>query len=75
MVWLVDSEGLGGRGHPDGTTWSHHKAFYFTTSRRVTPVPVAARSKESVCDLSLLGIAGSNPAGRHGCSSLVSVVT
>ena len=27
------------------------------------PVPVAARTKEWVCDHSLTGIAGSNPAG------------
>jgi hypothetical protein len=38
------------------------------------PIPGAARSKAWVCDRSLAGIAGSNPAGRHGCLSLVSVV-
>ena len=38
------------------------------------PVPVAARSKAWVCDRSLDGIAGSNPAGGHGCKSVVSVV-
>ena len=27
------------------------------------PLPVATRSKEWVCELSLAGIAGSNPAG------------
>jgi hypothetical protein len=28
------------------------------------PIPVATRSKAWVCGLSLVGIAGSNPAGR-----------
>jgi hypothetical protein len=35
---------------------------------------VAARSKAWVCGRSLAGIAGSDPAGGHGCLSLVSVV-
>jgi hypothetical protein len=38
------------------------------------PIPVAARSKESVCARSLTGIAGSNPTRGHGCLSLGSVV-
>jgi hypothetical protein len=36
--------------------------------------PVAARSEACVCGRLLTGIAGSNPAKRHGCLSLVSVV-
>jgi hypothetical protein len=40
----------------------------FTTDSRV------ARSKAWVCDRSHVGIAGSNPARRHECLSLVSVV-
>ena len=35
---------------------------------------MAARSKALVCGRLLSGIAGSNPAGGHGCLSLVSVV-
>jgi hypothetical protein len=35
---------------------------------------VAAQSKEWVYGRTLSGIAGSNPAGGHGCLSLVSVV-
>jgi hypothetical protein len=35
---------------------------------------VAVRSKAWVCGRSLTGILGSNPAGGHGCLSLVSVV-
>ena len=35
---------------------------------------MAERSKACVCDRSLAGIAGSNPAGGHGCLCLVSVV-
>ena len=31
--------------------------------RNCMPVPVAARSKACVCDRSLAGILGSNPAG------------
>jgi hypothetical protein len=38
------------------------------------PISVAARSKAWVCGRSLTGIGGSNPAERHGCLSLVSVV-
>jgi hypothetical protein len=38
------------------------------------PIPVAAPSKAWVSGLSHAGIAGSNPAGGHGCLSLVSVV-
>jgi hypothetical protein len=37
------------------------------------PVPVAARPKAWVCGRSLAGIAGSNPAGEHGCLSVFSV--
>jgi hypothetical protein len=36
--------------------------------------PVAAGSQAWVCARSLSGIAASNPAGGHGCLSLVSVV-
>jgi hypothetical protein len=38
------------------------------------PIPVTARSKLWVCGRSLAWIVVSNPAGRHGCLSLVSVV-
>ena len=38
------------------------------------PVPVAARSKAWVCDHSTAGIVGSNPIGRQGCLSVVSIV-
>jgi hypothetical protein len=39
------------------------------------PVPLAARSKASVCGRSLSGIAGSNPSGDMDvCMSLVIVV-
>ena len=31
------------------------------------PIPVAERVKASVCGRSPAGIAGSNPAGGHGC--------
>ena len=34
----------------------------FLDSNFAVPIPVAARSKELVCDRSLVGIAGSNPA-------------
>ena len=37
-------------------------------------IPVTARSMAWVCGHSLAGIAGSNPIGRNGCLSLVSVV-
>ena len=37
-------------------------------------MPVAARSKAWICGHSLAVIAGLNPAGVHGCLSLVSVV-
>jgi hypothetical protein len=40
----------------------------------VKPVPVAARSKACVCGGSLIVIMGSNPSGRYGCASLVSIV-
>ena len=35
---------------------------------------VAAQSEAWVCGRSLAGIAGSNPAGNHGCLSFVSAV-
>jgi hypothetical protein len=35
---------------------------------------VAARSKAQVCGRSLAGIAVSNPAGVHGCLSVVRIV-
>ena len=38
------------------------------------PVPVAARSKACVCGRSPAEIVGSNPTGRHGSLSVVSVV-
>ena len=41
---------------------------------RHQPIPVDALSKEWVCNLSLTGIAGSNPGGGHVCLSVVSVV-
>ena len=37
-------------------------------------VPVAARSKTGVCGRSPAVIVGSNPAGGHGCLSVLSVV-
>ena len=40
----------------------------------MTPVPVAAWSKGSVCGRSPAEIVGSNLAGEHGCLSVVSVV-
>ena len=39
-----------------------------------TPVPVAARSKSSVCGHSTAETAGSNPTGGHGCLSVCCVV-
>ena len=38
------------------------------------PVPVAARSKAEVCDLSPAEIVGSNPTGERGRLPVVSVV-
>ena len=38
------------------------------------PIQVTTRFKAWVCGRPLAGIAGSNPAGGHGCLSLVSVV-
>jgi hypothetical protein len=38
------------------------------------PTHVVALSKEWVCGRSFAGIAGLNPAGVHGCLSLVNVV-
>jgi hypothetical protein len=38
------------------------------------PIAVAAGCKAWVCGCSFTGIAGSNPARRHGCLSVVSVV-
>jgi hypothetical protein len=38
------------------------------------PIRVAARSKSLACNLSLAAILGSNPAGRMGVLSLMSVV-
>ena len=46
----------------------------FSITSLMKPVQVAARSKASVCGLSLAGIAGSNAARGHGCLSVVSVV-
>jgi hypothetical protein len=48
--------------------------FIYLLLYRCTPIPVPARSKPLVCGRSLTGFAGSNPAGGHGCLSLVSVV-
>ena len=40
--------------------------YYFLST--YSPVPVAEQSKARVCDRSLAGIAGSNPAGvMDGC--------
>ena len=47
---------------------------FFRGSIECRPVPVAARSKAWVCGRSRAGIVGSNPAGGHGCLSVVSVV-
>jgi hypothetical protein len=44
------------------------------THNQLKPIPVAARSKASVCGRSLTGTAVSNPSGGHACLSLVSVV-
>ena len=38
-----------------------------TAINLIWPIPVAARSKASVCGRSLTGIAGSNPARGHVC--------
>jgi hypothetical protein len=46
----------------------------FVEHRSLLPIPGAARSKAWVCDRSHAGIAGSNPARKHGYLSLVSVV-
>ena len=40
----------------------------------IGPTSVTALSKAWVCGRSLAGLAGSNPAGVHGCLSFVSVV-
>jgi hypothetical protein len=42
---------------------------------RTVPIPVAERSNARVCGQSLVAIAGLNPAGGHGCLSLVSVMS
>ena len=48
-------------------------ALYLLSISNSSPVPVAERSKVRVCSSSLVGIAGSNPAGgKDAC--LVSVV-
>jgi len=47
--------------------------FYVQYLREVL-VRVAARSKAWVCGRSPTEIVGSNPAGGHGCLSVVSVV-
>jgi len=39
-----------------------------------SPIQVTVRSKAGVCGSSLAGIVGSNPTGRHGCLSVVSVL-
>jgi len=41
---------------------------------RVLLIPAAACSQAWVCGRSIAVIAGSNPAGGHGCLSLVSIV-
>ena len=46
----------------------------FEDSKLWAPVPVAARSKASVCRQSPAEMVGSNPTGGHGCLSVVSVV-
>ena len=46
----------------------------FNRRKSLTPLTVAMRSGEWVFGCSLAGISGSNPAGGHGCLSLVSVV-
>jgi hypothetical protein len=42
--------------------------------KQLRPIAVAGRCKAWLCGLTLAGIAGSNPAGGHGCLSFVSVV-
>jgi len=45
-----------------------------TRNNLTAPVPVAARSKASVCGRSPAEFVGSNPIRGHGCLSVVSVV-
>jgi len=51
-----------------------HKMLILVAYHRDGLVPVAARSKAYVCGSSPAEIVGSNPSGRHGCLSVVSVV-
>ena len=47
---------------------------YCSSHSTVCPKKVTVRSEAWVCDHSLPGIAGSNPAWNMGCLSVVSVV-
>ena len=60
------------------TAWimciNHFLLFYITIYIHGAGLPVAARSKASVCGRSPAEIVGSNPAGSMFCVSVVSVV-
>jgi hypothetical protein len=53
---------------------SSRKNVFFIVNSTNRPVPVAARSKVSVCGRLRAEIMGSNPTGEHGCLSVVSVL-
>jgi hypothetical protein len=50
------------------------QAVLLRERRHLCPIPVNAQSKALVCGRLFAGIVGSNPAGSHGCLSLVSVL-
>ena len=51
-----------------------HRRLWFNHSEVLRPIQAAALSNVWVCDRSIAGVAGSNPAGRRGFLCLVSVV-
>ena len=57
-----------------GGSLKSSKAFFTVYRAPNDPILVAASSKAWVCGRSPAGIPGSNPAGGHGCLSVVSVV-
>jgi len=58
-------------------TFQTHSTYNYITSIHTSdsPVPWVARSKASVCELSLAGIAGSNLAGGMDVSLLLSIAS
>jgi hypothetical protein len=50
------------------------RTFINAVCMQIMPITVAALFKAWVCGRSLAGIAGLNPAGGHGCLSLVNIV-